>query len=57
VSDLVCGNDETAATLMHTLQKLGIKVPKDIRLVGFDDVYYSHALPVPLLLFDSLARK
>jgi|YelNatPaOPRAMG01_1025707.scaffolds.fasta_scaffold54705_1 DNA-binding LacI/PurR family transcriptional regulator len=47
-SNIVCGNDETAAALMRTLQKIGVHVPKDVRLIGFDDVYYSHNLRVPL---------
>ncbi len=47
-TNIVCGNDETAAALLHTLQKAGVRVPHDVRLIGFDDVYYSRNLRVPL---------
>jgi len=44
----VCGNDRTAADLMHTLINLGHKIPGDFRIVGIDDVKYAHLLAVPL---------
>lgn len=37
----VCNNDHTAYMLIKELQKLGYKVPNDISVVGFDDLYYS----------------
>lgn len=46
--NLVCGNDETAASLMVTLEELSVPVPDAIRIVGFDDVHYSKRLRVPL---------
>ena len=45
---IVCANDRTAGRLMHTLRRLGIRVPHEIRLVGIDDVEYASLLPVPL---------
>jgi DNA-binding LacI/PurR family transcriptional regulator len=45
---LVCANDQTAALLMQTLAELGRAVPRDLRLVGIDDVDYAPLLPVPL---------
>ncbi len=45
---IVCANDWTAARLMHTLLRLGISVPRDVRLVGIDDLDYASLLPVPL---------
>lgn len=45
---IVCSSDRTAARLMHTLLKLGIRIPQSIRLVGIDDVEYASLLPVPL---------
>jgi GntR family transcriptional regulator of arabinose operon len=48
IDALLCGNDYTAAKLMQSLQTLGIKVPDDIRIAGFDDVSYGDLLPVPL---------
>lgn len=45
---IICGNDVTAAQLMHQLDLLGYKVPDDVRVVGFDDVKYAKLLRVPL---------
>lgn len=45
---IVCSNDFTAAQLMRTLETIGLSVPHDVRLGGFDDVKYASLLPVPL---------
>lgn len=45
---VVCANDWTAARLMHSILALGYAVPRDVRLVGIDDVDYAGLLPVPL---------
>jgi GntR family transcriptional regulator of arabinose operon len=45
---IVCANDLTAATLMHDLLKLGVRIPEDVRMVGINDVKYASFLPVPL---------
>ena len=45
---IVCANDRTAARMMTTLQRLGRRIPQDVRLVGIDDVDYARLLPVPL---------
>jgi DNA-binding LacI/PurR family transcriptional regulator len=45
---IVCANDRTAARMMTTLGRLGLRIPKDVRLVGIDDVDYARLLPVPL---------
>jgi GntR family transcriptional regulator of arabinose operon len=45
---IVCANDRTAGRLMHTLLRLGYAIPRDVRLVGIDDVEYAILLPVPL---------
>jgi GntR family transcriptional regulator, arabinose operon transcriptional repressor len=44
----VCANDVTAATVMQTLLKLGVRVPEQVRITGIDDVSYAKFLPVPL---------
>jgi DNA-binding LacI/PurR family transcriptional regulator len=44
---IVCANDRTAGTLMHTLAFLQVHVPRDIRMVGFDDIF-ADILPIPL---------
>ena len=45
---VICGNDHTAALLMRSLEHAGIKVPREIRVAGFDDVKYAALLTVPL---------
>ena len=44
----LCANDHTAATLMKTLINLGVSIPRQIRMVGIDDVKYASFLPIPL---------
>jgi len=45
---VICSNDRTAALLIQTLSNLGLRLPKDIGVVGFDDVRYATLLAVPL---------
>lgn len=45
---LLCANDYTAARLMRSLHSLGVRVPQDLRIAGFDDVAYAELLQVPL---------
>jgi GntR family transcriptional regulator of arabinose operon len=45
---IVCANDRTAGALMQTLLRLGYGIPRDVRLVGIDDVEYASLLSVPL---------
>ena len=47
----MCANDRTAASLMHTLINLGIRIPQDIQIAGVDDVRYASLLPIPLTTF------
>jgi DNA-binding LacI/PurR family transcriptional regulator len=44
----ICANDHTASILLKSLEAIGVKVPRDVRLVGFDDVRYATLLGVPL---------
>ncbi|RYD39509.1 MAG: GntR family transcriptional regulator, partial [Verrucomicrobiaceae bacterium] len=37
----VCANDHTAALLLGALRKNNIRVPEDVRVVGFDDVKFA----------------
>ncbi len=48
---VLCANDLTAAHLMRTLLGLGLRIPKDVRIAGIDDVRYAGLLPVPLTTF------
>jgi LacI family transcriptional regulator len=44
----ICANDHTAALLMRSLQTAGFKVPRDFRVVGFDDTKYATLVSPPL---------
>ncbi len=45
---IICSNDLTAAMLMQTLGDMGVRVPRDLAVAGFDDVRYATLLSVPL---------
>lgn len=57
---VICGNDLTAAELMQSVDRAGIRVPRDLRVVGFDDARYATLLRVPLTTVhqpcDAIAR-
>ena len=42
---------------MHSILALGYAVPRDVRLVGIDDVDYASLLPVPLTTFRQPTRQ
>ncbi|HEY5895625.1 MAG TPA: GntR family transcriptional regulator [Chthoniobacterales bacterium] len=37
----ICANDHTAALLLRTLKQNNVRVPEDVRVVGFDDVKFA----------------
>lgn len=45
---IVCESDETATLVLLTLERLGIRVPEEVKLAGFDDVKYARLARVPL---------
>jgi len=45
---IVCFNDQQALAVLMALEKLRIRVPDDISIVGNDDITYAAAYPVPL---------
>lgn len=45
---IVGSNDHTAALLCQSLAKLEIKVPQEVRIVGFDDVAFATLVSPPL---------
>ena len=45
---IVCVNDEVAVGLVQTLKGLGVGVPKDVAVVGFDDVSCARLSVPPL---------
>lgn len=52
----VCANDEMALGAMKAIQKQGLRVPEDIAVVGFDDIYMSRFFTPPLTTI-SVPRK
>jgi Transcriptional regulators len=48
IEGIICANDFTAAQLMHSFTKVKIRVPEDMRLIGFDNLKYAELLTVPL---------
>lgn len=44
----VCGNDTVAAKFKQTLERIGLRVPNDVLLAGFDDVQIAALLTPPL---------
>lgn len=54
---IVCANDFTAATLLRSLESIGVNVPRDIRVVGFDDVKYATLVSPPLTTIHQPCRE
>jgi LacI family transcriptional regulator len=53
---ILCTSDHLAAQLLQTLNRLGIQVPRDLRLVGFDNVPFANLLTVPLTTMEQPCR-
>jgi LacI family transcriptional regulator len=45
---VLCYNDLVAIGLLRALRELGIRVPEDVSVIGFDDIQMLEYLPVPL---------
>jgi LacI family transcriptional regulator len=45
---VLCSNDMTALGVMHKCQKEGIAIPKDLSLIGFDDIKLAQFFLPPL---------
>jgi DNA-binding LacI/PurR family transcriptional regulator len=52
---ILCGNDLTAIGAMGALESAGVSVPRDVSVVGFDDIYFAH-LARPALTTIRLSR-
>ncbi len=48
IDAVACYNDQIAFGVYQKLTELGVSVPKDISLTGFDDSYYAASCPVKL---------
>ena len=53
---ILCTSDHLAAQLLQSLTRLGIRVPQDLRLVGFDDVRFASLLTIPLTTMEQPCR-
>lgn len=47
-----CGNDMTAIGVLHRLQELGIRVPEEISVAGFDNIFTAAVSSPPLTTVD-----
>ena len=45
---IVCFHDPVAAHLIQNFQKLRVRIPERIKIIGLDDVRYSQFLPIPI---------
>ena len=45
---ILCSNDMLAIGVLHELSRMGIRVPDDISLVGFDDIHMAEMMIPPL---------
>lgn len=52
----ICANDLTAAQLIRTIETNRFKVPRDVRVVGFDDAKYATLVSVPLTTIQQPCR-
>jgi DNA-binding LacI/PurR family transcriptional regulator len=56
VDAILCTNDHLAAEILQTLTRIGIRVPQDLRLVGFDNVRFASLLSTPLTTVEQPIR-
>jgi LacI family transcriptional regulator len=54
---LVCANDQMAIGALRTLAERGIRVPEDIAVVGFDDIFPASLCEPPLTTVHQPIRK
>jgi LacI family transcriptional regulator len=57
VDAVLCANDHVAALLLRSLDQAGVRVPADVRLVGFDDVRFATLLSAPLTTMHQPCRE
>ncbi|MBK1882807.1 GntR family transcriptional regulator [Luteolibacter pohnpeiensis] len=53
----ICANDHTAALLMREFHKANVRVPQDVRVVGFDDVKFATLVSPPLTTVQQPCRE
>lgn len=45
---VVCGNDQMAIGMLREFQRAGLRIPDDVAVTGFDDIYPGQLLDPPL---------
>ena len=48
VTALFCSYDYIAPAVMKAVQQLGLRIPQDIAIVGYDDIELNHFMPVEM---------
>lgn len=60
ITAVFCGTDDMAMGAMSAIYQLGLNIPNDISLVGFDDIFYASIISPPLTTIhqpiDEIAR-
>jgi LacI family transcriptional regulator len=54
---VVCANDQMAIGVLRGLQREGIRVPRDVAVTGFDDIYPSRLVDPPLTTVSQPVRE
>ncbi|WP_299597295.1 LacI family DNA-binding transcriptional regulator [uncultured Microbulbifer sp.] len=54
---IFCANDEMALGAMHEIKNAGLKVPRDISVIGFDDIRYAEIADPPLTTISQPAEE
>ena len=52
-----CANDEMAIGCLHEIKSAGLQVPRDISIVGFDDIRYAEVTDPPLTTISQPAEE
>jgi LacI family transcriptional regulator len=55
VDGIVCGNDLIATGVMRAAEEYGLRIPRDLKVIGLDDIYFSKYLHPPLTTIEQPA--
>lgn len=54
---IFCANDEMAIGCMHEIRSAGLSVPRDVSVIGFDDIRYAEVANPPLTTISQPAEE
>ena len=54
---IFCANDEMAIGCIHEIKSAGLRVPRDISVIGFDDIRYAEVTDPPLTTISQPAEE